>query len=89
MILTSWICWPLFIHSLREARDQLQKIIRSEFKGSHFIFCSEFAASLYRDIGVLPSDLDPENVAPEDFMGHDTDIEGVKKDFCEEVVWLK
>ena len=41
------------------------------------LFCSELAAMIYRDFGILNSSVRPENVVPMDFFGFDKDGEVV------------
>lgn len=82
----------------RPARDKLNKVIRKFLKGDEFMFCSEFAASLYRDLGIINDStdgkvdgetLDPGNVVPVDFLGHDADTEGIRVELCEPPIWIK
>ena len=51
------------------------------------LFCSEMAAMLYRDLGLLPSQLDCETVVPMDFITEDIDRE-IPLDFIKEIVEL-
>ena len=51
------------------------------------IFCSEMAAMLYRDLGLLPSQLDCENVVPMDFITDDIDKD-IPLDFIKEIIEL-
>lgn len=85
---------------LRPTRDRLHKILRKHFlKGKdEFLFCSEFAASLYQDLGIINDATDGKvdgevleagNVVPVDFLGHDTDVDGIRVRLCEEPIWIK
>lgn len=83
---------------LREVRDAFQKVLKHFLKEDSFMFCSEFAASLYKDLGIIndltdgKADgqvLDPENVVPVDFLGFDTDTEGIRVEMCEPPIWVK
>lgn len=56
-----------------------------------WLFCSEFAAALYEDLGIIAShtpdgnDFNPEDVVPVDFLGYDEDgLKGI----CHRVEWL-
>lgn len=84
----------------RGARDRIQKILRKYFlKGKdEFLFCSEFAASLYQDLDIIGDDTDGQidgeileaaNVVPVDFLGHDTDTEGIRVKLCDPPIWVK
>lgn len=85
--------------SLRDERDAVRKLLKPFLKGKkEFLFCSEFAASLYKDLGIINDDtdgkddgvvLDPANVVPVDFLGHDQDTEGIRVRLCEPPIWIK
>ncbi len=65
---------------------------------NNLLFCSEFVASLYIDLGIITDATDgvvdgqllnPKDIVPVDFVGGESDINGVKVNICEPVVWLK
>lgn len=85
---------------LRPARGRIQKILRKYFlkNKDEFLFCSEFVASLYQDLGIIDDSTDGKidgevleaaNVVPVDFLGHDTDTEGIRVRLCEPPIWIK
>jgi hypothetical protein len=85
---------------LRKYRKEVNKIIDKirGHKKDRFLFCSEFAASLYVDVGVLNDESDgeldgdhpnPENVLPQDFLVGDQDEHGIKVAITEPPIWLK
>jgi len=75
---------------LRGARDLLEKLLKPVVKKDTFMFCSEFAASLFIDLGIVEGkDINPENIVPQDFVGHDTGSDTLRKKICEDPIWLK
>lgn len=78
--------------SLRPLRNATEEVASTSVKS--WLFCSEFAAVLYEFIDVIgPSngkEPNPENVVPVDFLGSDTDIDGIVKPICEiPPTWIK
>lgn len=80
----------------RYLRNASQECI-SEYKVSNKLFCSEFVASLYEDIGIIDDMtdgvfdgkvLDPRDVLPVDFFGPDADHQFVNA-ICEQPVWFR
>jgi hypothetical protein len=53
-----------------------------------FYFCSEFAARLYEDLGIIPETVVTADVVPADFLGNDADVDGVNN-ICKKPIWLK
>lgn len=60
--------------SLRPARDKTIEYLEDrQVHVDHWMFCSEFVATVYRDLGILPQDTIPKNVVPSDFISKDID----------------
>jgi len=83
---------------LRDLRKKMKSMFHKFFEKDSFMFCSEFAASLYKDLGVITDKtdgvedgkvLDHENVIPVDFLGHDTDTNGIRERICEDPIWVR
>ncbi len=55
-----------FIPALRPLRDLVET--------KEWLFCSELVACVYKDLGLLPSDINPKNTVPMDFLGFDNEI---------------
>ena len=81
---------------LRCLRGAAEKVAPKKING--WLFCSEFVASVYIDVGIFGDltdgvadgiTLDPKNVLPVDFIGGESDEEGIHTDLYEPVVWLK
>lgn len=53
-------------------------------------FCSEFATKLYQDIGLLPPDVNPQLVSPQELISMTGDLEGKAKleDFFEDKIYV-
>lgn len=86
------VMFPQFRH----LRNASQMSISSFEKGNK-LFCSEFVASLYEDIGIIDDMtdgvadgkmLDPRDVLPVDFFGPDADNQFVNS-ICKEPVWFR
>ena len=43
------------------------------FADDGFVFCSELAAIIYKELGVIPTESDPRDVVPADFIAQDKD----------------
>lgn len=56
----------------RPARDDMEDL----FNTTDWLFCSELIAVIYKELGIIPYDIDPKNVLPMDFLGYDTDTVG-------------
>jgi hypothetical protein len=76
---------------LRGLRKISNAITQHIDRHAPWLFCSEFAAALYADLGIIAKstttgeDINPEDVVPVDFLGYDEDgLKGV----CHEVRWL-
>ena len=54
----------------------IRKIAEEVLSTESWLFCSELIAAAYRDLGILPEDIDPKNTLPMDFLGYDTDEKG-------------
>ncbi len=63
------LCCALF--PCIRARKKSKK--RSSTPGSNWVFCSQFVAIVYQEIGILDRSLLPEHVVPMDFLGLDQD----------------
>lgn len=73
--------------------------ITAKFFGMNkWLFCSEFVATVYIHIGVITDEtdgaadgkvLDPAHVVPVDFIGFDTDSNGLTNSICDKPVWAK
>ena len=46
---------------------------------SSWLFCSELVATVYRDLGIFPQTVNPENVVPVDFLPYVTDFNNAPK----------
>lgn len=76
---------------LRGLRRMSNAITQKIDRHAPWLFCSEFAASLYEDLGIISKtlpdgdDFNAEDVVPVDFLGYDEDgLKGV----CHPVEWL-
>lgn len=74
---------------IREVRDFFWKLLKKSSVDDKYMFCSEFAASLYRDLGLVSSEVDPTVIVPQDFIGHDTGSDTLRKKMCDDPIWLK
>jgi hypothetical protein len=54
---------------LRKTRDEIEDICNSE----EWLFCSELVAIVYKELYLIPKNVDPKNVVPMDFVGYDVD----------------
>ena len=55
--------------ALRPLRNLTEKVFRTQ----KWLFCSELAALTYKKMGIFPSDCDPRDCVPMDFLGFDED----------------
>ena len=63
---------------LRPTRRQMKKILEGSgakilSAPAEWLFCSELAATVYRDMGLYPESIIPDNVLPMDLIGYDID----------------
>lgn len=81
--------------SIRWIRDGVDKIA-SLIEANKWLFCSEFIAALYEDIGIITDSTDgnvdgkilnPEDVLPVDLLGYDSD-HGIVNAICHHPVWI-
>lgn len=56
---------------LRPIRDDVEGMLGTE----DFLFCSEFAALILKELGFYDEDTNPKNVVPMDFLGFDSDTD--------------
>lgn len=54
---------------LRPTRDEVENATKTE----SLLFCSEMVGELYVKLGLLPQDVQPNNIVPMDYLGYDTD----------------
>lgn len=59
----------VFMKKLRPHRSQFERLTED------WLFCSELVALIYKTMGILPTNTDPKNVMPMDFLGVDNDEE--------------
>lgn len=53
---------------------------------SNWLFCSELVANIYKDLGILPADVNPEDVMPCDFLPKGAKTETLDAD--KKIPWL-
>lgn len=70
---------------LRPLRNIVNKICKCR---NRMLFCSELVANIYKDAGILPKDINPENVLPLDFFTNPIDIEDIDDNFVERIIQL-
>jgi len=51
-----------------------RKTVQEATGTDKWLFCSELVATAYKEMGIFPSEINPENVIPMDFIGYDTDV---------------
>lgn len=56
-------------HCLRPIRDVSEEALGTQ----EWLFCSELIAVIYQELGLYPSEIDPRDVVPMDFIGFDVD----------------
>lgn len=71
---------------LRPVRNVVDAAIE-RVTNKHLLFCSEFAARLYRDLGILSKDVDTRDVVPVDFLGADADKQ-IPCTLCQPLQWF-
>lgn len=78
--------------SLRGLRDLTEEALEAAGFSKSWLFCSQFAAALYIEIGVIDDTTDgridgkipkPEDVLPVDFVGGDADPDGIQVPICQ------
>lgn len=83
---------------LRCVNNASAPLLASFLNSNKWLFCSEFVATVYIDIGVITDatdgvedgkTLNPSNVIPVDFIGFDTDSDGIRRSICDKPVWVK
>jgi hypothetical protein len=84
---------------LRPLREMSLDAMATVCDAKKWLFCSEFAAELYITIGVINDETDgkkdgktlnPSDVLPVDFIGGETDKDGIQVAMCEyPPVWIK
>lgn len=52
---------------LRKERKKIEDL----FGTKKWLFCSELVATVYKEFGIFPRDINPENIVPMDFVGDD------------------
>jgi hypothetical protein len=78
--------------SLRPLRAATDEILKQFINSNEWLFCSEWVAVIYEAIGVIDDSTDgivdgrtlnPKDVLPVDFIGGETDHDGIIKPICE------
>lgn len=83
---------------LRGIHNATTPVTAKFFNMNKWLFCSEFVARVYIDIGVITDATDgkvdgqilkAEHVLPVDFIGFDTDPNGIRVSICDKPIWIK
>lgn len=68
----------------RACRDISEKI----FNTDSWLFCSEFVACVYRDLGVYPATINPKNVVPSDIAYYLSDVDKETTDIVNRLTYI-